>query len=165
MDPLRSPPGRGEGLTLVFRAEVVVVGRSEFLEMGMSIETALRRLLIRDGEVYALVAERVYLLRLPQKPVYPAIVYWRVNTGQEMAHDGPVDLAMTRFQFDMYGETFAAVQAVAEAVRVGLNGYQGTVDEVQVWGVFFQNEMNDWGDLTGSWRITQDYMVMWRCEV
>lgn len=128
----------------------------------MGIETAIYSKLAADTVVAALVAARVYNTRLPQDPTYPAVVFARVSTGEDMVHDGPAGYEIARFQIDSYATTFSAVRSLADAVRDCLNGLKETIGGVVVHAVMLDNEFSDWGDLLDIWRITQDYMVHWR---
>lgn len=76
----------------------------------------------------ALVSRRIYPLAMPQEPTLPAVTYTRVSTTRPATiGGGKPGLSMTRFQIDCYGSTYAAADAVAEAVRGALQGYQGTL--------------------------------------
>jgi len=131
----------------------------------MSIEAAVKACLANNGPVAAIVGTRVYLSRLPQKVTNPSVAIRMVGMQQDMAHDGPVDFAGNRVQVDLYADSFAEVRALADAVRVALNGYHGLSADERIWVIMFENEMDEWGDLLTVWRITQDYRVMWRCAV
>jgi len=128
----------------------------------MGIETAIYSKLIANTAVTALAAMRIYNTRLPQKPTYPVVVFARVSTGEDMAHDGPVGYESARFQIDSYAAEISTVRSLADAVRDCLNGLSATVEGVVVHAVMLDNEFSEWGDLLDIWRITQDYMIYWR---
>lgn len=128
----------------------------------MSIEAALYSKLTGDATLSGLMSSRWYPLWLPQDPTLPAGVYRRVTTSQDMAHDGAIDIEWLRMQLDIYAESFADVREVANAVRDCINGFSGTVDSTKVWSVIFDNEVDDWTDLTEVYRITQDYHINWQ---
>ncbi len=84
----------------------------------------------------ALLAARVYPLLLPQEVVLPAISYQRISGVREQSLTGDSALQHPRFQFSCWAETYAEALAVAEQVRLALQGitaagggyYEGAFD-------------------------------------
>jgi len=72
------------------------------------------------------VEERIYPTWLPQKPVLPAITYFRVSTGRTESHQGDSRLDAARFQFSCwssnYGETISIADKVLDALAGRLPG-------------------------------------------
>lgn len=92
----------------------------------MTIGSALRTHLLGDTAISALVVARVYPLRLPQKPLMPAIVYMKV-TGRRFTHlRGPASLARPRYQLDCWASTHDGAVELGTLVRQRLDGYNGT---------------------------------------
>lgn len=75
--------------------------------------------------VKALVADRGYPDALPQKPTYPAYAYTIVSDTPEMHLLGEAGLSQARIQFDIYAKTRKESNAIAEAMRAGINGKNG----------------------------------------
>lgn len=127
----------------------------------MNIEEAIYTHLVGNAGVLALAGNRVYPLNLPQNPSYPAITYRRVTTRRVMAHDGPEDLGFPRFQFDCYAVGYREVRDLANALRAALNGYRGIMGGgVEVDGVIFLNEVDDFGDTAEVFRVTVDFLIV-----
>ena len=129
----------------------------------MIIEEAMRRHLLANAAVAAIVVDRVYPKRLPQKPSYPAIVYHRVGTARPM-HMGGVDgYAEARFQLDAMARSFAEARELGEAIRLALAGYRGAMGAagaepgVQVYGVFTEGELDDYDDEFEVYTSIQDF--------
>lgn len=132
----------------------------------MSLELAVKAVLIGDTGVAALVGERVWIMRFPNDGTeYPAVAIAPVSLRPEMAHDGPVDFAESRIQVDLYADGYAEVRALADAVRQALDGFRGESAGEDVFSVFLENEVPEWGDVLEVYRVTQDYMVTWRIGV
>jgi uncharacterized protein DUF3168 len=87
---------------------------------------ALRAYLLDDVQIAALVGNRVYPLRLPQKVTLPAIVLTRIS-GLRFAHLRGADaLARPRYQVDCWAATHDAASRLGALCRQRLNGYTGT---------------------------------------
>lgn len=134
----------------------------------MSIETALRALLLADAGVSPLVSgERVYPGILPQAVIYPAVTYQIIAGGSHYAMDGPSNLADPRVQLDCYAEAYDEVLELKGAVIKALGGYRGEVSGVMIYGAFKAMERDEYEDAlekTGSrlWRKTLDFNIWFR---
>lgn len=113
-----------------------------------------------DAGVTDLVGQRVYPLRLPQEPTYPAIMYQRVSTNEAHTHDQAGGLAESRVQFDCLAVTYSQAQALAAAVRAALNGW---VDDGNgILACLLENQIDLYEDTTESYRVVLDFMLKWR---
>lgn len=91
----------------------------------------------------ALVESRIYPLRLPQGPTYPAIRYQVISTPRTHLMGDTADASIqahARVQVDCYDETYAGVRALAEQVRLALSRWSGTAGGVTVEVVFLDDE-------------------------
>ena len=136
----------------------------------MSLVTDIRTFLLADGTISGLVGTRIFPLKLPQAPTFPAITYQMISGGRSHTYGGAVGLASPRFQFDCWGATYLQAEALAEALRIRLDGFSGAMGaspSTVVQGVFFQDERDlyeDGADLgTGSgagvYRRSIDYFI------
>lgn len=123
----------------------------------MIFEEGLVAFVLSQTSITDLISTRFYPKKLPQNPIYPATVYFVVTNRIPMAHDGPADLHHPRVQLDHYGSTYLEAKRVSNAFRRALNGYQGLMGDVDVNGVFFINETDDFGGGADAFRITADY--------
>lgn len=100
----------------------------------MSVHKELRDRLINDATLAALVGSRVYPVRLPQAPTLPAVTYQRASTRFVGSHGGTDGLGVVRYQLTAFADTYEEASAVAEAVRLAIEGWSdpsGGVDRVQ----------------------------------
>ena len=129
----------------------------------MNIAEAIVAHLVADLNVTALVGTRIYPKLLPQSPAYPAVVLHLISGGTDHTHDGPDGIAEVRYQIDCLAPTIAAATAAAEAVRVALDGYQGTMGGaggVLVDSVFLVDSRDDYDDEMRVFVQGRDYAMM-----
>jgi hypothetical protein len=130
-----------------------------------TIEDAIYGELSTRSEITGLASDRTYPHHLPQNPTYPAQSYRTVTSAVPMAHDGPGDLVTQRIQFDHYGRTAKEARSLARAVRSVLNGFRGTLGGlVEVHGIFFLNEVSDFGGGAEVHRTTTDFKFVYKEE-
>lgn len=125
----------------------------------MTIDAALNQLLIASP-AFAAVGDRVYPKKLPENPVYPAIVYHRISTVREHSHEGSSNLAAVRIQFDIYARTYVAARDAAEGLRSVLDGFRGVVDGVDINGAFNEDEDDGYDDDMQVYWFRQDYRIL-----
>lgn len=128
----------------------------------MSIESAIVDCLEHHVGLSALVGARVYPLVLPQDAEVPAVVYQRVSAPRVHAIGGASFLASPRFQFTCWGATYASAKAVAEQVIAALDGVLGSIgeeDEAPQWFAQLDNDLDDYDEATGRYRVIVDVIV------
>lgn len=92
----------------------------------MLIETALARHLMSNESVALLAGSRVYPVSIPQDQTLEAIAYQRTpDEGEYLAHDGAVGMEKARVQVTCQAQKYAEAKALAQAVRVALQGFRG----------------------------------------
>lgn len=129
----------------------------------MSVGGDLRTFLLADATLSGLIGTRLYPLKMPQKPTYPAITYQWVTGQRVHSTDGASGLAGPRVQFDCWAETYLAMESVFEALRLRLDGYQGAAGTTKVQGAFFDNERDLYEDKVEIYRRSVDYFI-WHSE-
>lgn len=131
----------------------------------MIIQQAIRQHLTANGGVSALVATRVHPQVLPQRPTYPAVRYAVIDTPRDMHMQGASGLTWPRVQIDGFAQTYAAAVELAKAIRLAMNGFQGTMGTgpgVEVDAVFLVDERDLYDDdteLEGLYGISQDFEI------
>ncbi len=134
----------------------------------MTVIEGLRSFLLAQTSIGALVSERVYPLRLPQKAVLPAIVLTRITEINDAHLRGPNDLARARIQVDAWAQTFDGAVALGTLCQQRMDGYQGTWTDngspaslIRVQAIFhetasdlFEEDING-----GSCRQSTDFFV------
>lgn len=128
------------------------------------LESALYQYLSTHPDLAAIVGNRIYPGRLPDNPVLPAIVYARVATSRGVAHDGPLETADARFQFDAWGSSYSSVKAAADRLRRALLGFVGTMGPIRAAIPRQETETDLFEPDTGLYRVSVDYRI-WHAEV
>lgn len=126
------------------------------------IESALRTLALADSTVSGLVGTRMYPLKLPQDPTYPAVTYTRISGPRLYDHGGETGMAEGRFQIDSWGASYSSAKSAAAAVREAIEGYRGTTGGTEFASIFCVNDSDSYepqeGD-EGVWRVSTDYWI------
>lgn len=106
----------------------------------MAVEKAIRSLLVDDGAVAALVADRVYPVRRKQGSALPAVVYQQITGVRDHTFAGPSGFVASRFQITCWAETYSGADVLADAVRPVLDGYAGTIESVVIQAIHLHDE-------------------------
>ena len=91
------------------------------------IESAIRTRLVADPTLSGLVAGRIYPGIAPQRGALPRIVYSRTSTRRILEMAGPSGLAQPRLRFEIFANDYSDAKDIAEALRVSLDGFAGTI--------------------------------------
>jgi hypothetical protein len=89
--------------------------------------------------VGGLVGTRLYPQLIPENALLPAMAYQQISLGDDaMAHDGPLNVVTTTFQFTCQAETYNAAQTMVAALRNALHGFSGPMgNEEHTLKIFF----------------------------
>lgn len=101
-------------------------------------------LLSGNAGVSALVSARIYKSELPRGFVLPALAVHRSGSGsKDYTFSGPTPIREDQIQIDAYGGDAETCQQVAEAVRIALIGYTGTLpDGTVVVACYLERDMD-----------------------
>jgi hypothetical protein len=128
------------------------------------LEEAVRGFVLADGPVGALVGSRMYPRKLPQGPVLPALVFQRVDTRRLHDLEGADGLPRCRLQVTCWATLPAGAAAVAEPVRVRLDGFRGAMGPVMVGSCLCVGER----DLTDAeaqrYAVVLDFLIQYEEE-
>lgn len=125
----------------------------------MSIIDDLRTYLLADATVASLIGTRMFPVKLPQNPTFPAVMIQTISGERVHSTDGASGLAGPRIQIDCWAESYADADAVFEAVRKRLDG-KGNGD---IQGMFIQSERDDFDFELGIYNRSMDVFV-WHKE-
>ena len=109
-----------------------------------ALETALYVILTGDISVTAFIINRVYPVNLPQACIMPAITYQEIASTREYVMSGAIGMVSARYQINCWDDDYAGARALADAVRIALECYTGTVNGRSIYTVFLEDQ----GDLT-----------------
>lgn len=122
--------------------------------------------------------DRVYMLKLPQKPTLPAVRVQRIGSVLDQHLRGPGGQQVSRVQVDSFvsdvGDAYAAVTSLADAIRgdglgpgaTGLWGFLGELGgspAIRVHNIQLDHDGTpDYlFDELRMLRVRQDYLVHW----
>ena len=125
----------------------------------MTIESGLRTHLLADGDVAALVVARVYPLKLPQEPTYPALTYEIVSDIPYRGLSGDHDKEVIRARIHCWAETFAGATDLARKVRTAVADFSGTMGTTAVASVKFETWSDLFEDTAEVYRRVADFMI------
>jgi hypothetical protein len=126
------------------------------------MQGALRAVLRGMPAVAALCAERVDWGKRPAKDPYPGICLHLIGDREGFTLRGSDGLSRGRVQIDCYAEDYTGAADLAEAVRLGLNGYR----QGGFRGVFLEslrdNTERGSNEPDRAARVSMDFLVNWR---
>ncbi len=136
---------------------------------GSDMEKGLVSHLENDAGVAAIVGSRIYPEPAPQNASYPLIVYTRITGTHEHDLQGAAGLCEARYQLRCWAESRSAVKALAEAVRLALQGFSGSMGDVDVRGIFLESDDDEYipasTDAHERYAVRQDFLCVYRESV
>jgi len=132
-----------------------------------SPETVVRAALIANNSVNSLVGTRIYPVVAPATADLPYIVWRRSAVRRQHSLGGPVGTPVVSLDLEIYAATYEGVRDLADRCRQVLDGYGGTVDNVEVSNASLDNEYDGFAVLQGAdlpieYTVTQSYSVLWQ---
>lgn len=143
----------------------------------MSIYKALRAFLLADAPLAAVLGTRIYPIKLPQNPTFPAVTIQQIS-GFRYGHlRGPASLARPRYQIDAWTHARSSASAFEECQVLGglllsrLEAYSGMMADTstspvsvyQVWVEFIDDRELFEEDINGGfYRYSADYFIWWQ---
>ena len=132
------------------------------------VRHGLRAYLLGDSAISIVVgATRIYPIKLPQGQILPSIVYSRISGLGDHHMEGPSGLARPRIQIDCWAQSADAADNLARLVKDRIDGFRGAMpwgenspeEAIQVQGIFFESEREDYDDAVKLYRSSKDYFV------
>jgi hypothetical protein len=136
----------------------------------MSVLIDFATYLLTKSAITDLVSTRIFVDKLPESVTSrPSVTIQRISTVHQRALSGETGIATDRLQVDVWGSTSATTDAVAEAIRIAIDG-QGplTMGTTAVVRPFDDGESSGYSqgiDASdqGEFRVTQEWIV-WYAE-
>lgn len=135
----------------------------------MTIEADLVTFLNAQGAVTALVSDKIAVESDIESPLGEYISISRTGTDSEYTLEGGAPLVETiRVDIDCHSTrnaasavgTATAAEAVAEAVKTALSGYNGTVGATAKAWVTLQDRDSSYDDNTGTHTVSLTFQVL-----
>lgn len=127
------------------------------------IEDGLYAHLIAYAGLAALIGDRVYPLKAPQDAIYPLLNYQRISGPRVHSHNGPSGLAHPRFQLTAWASSLIEAKLVVAQARAAVDGFKGTMGDVDINGCFVVNEIDHYDPETERHGTTID-VIIWHNE-
>lgn len=133
----------------------------------MTIEEALKEYLEKNGMLIPLHGGRVYVMRLPQTAILPAVTYQRITTEPMKTHDmsGSSNLYRSIFQIDCWSTSYSGVKVLLNEVVNQLNGFKGIMGSgggIPVNAVLLDNLRGDYQPETAIYNQSADFVVWYK---
>jgi len=121
----------------------------------MSLAVVLRATLIADDAVLALVSTRVYWVKLPQRPTYPAVTLELISGDPNNAVDKLSALKWARVRINVWHTKHEGAYDTAQVIETALNGKKFTkLRSIVAGGLrdFFEPAVD-------AYYLTQDFSI------
>jgi hypothetical protein len=106
----------------------------------MSAAADIRTFVLADATVASLIGTRMYPLNLPQAPTFPAITYQWISGQHVQSINDRSGLSGPRVQFTAWAITYLQAEAVFEALRKRLDGFNGMAGSTRIYGAILESE-------------------------
>jgi hypothetical protein len=131
-----------------------------------SPEQVARNALVTSTAVSSLVGSRIYPVLAPSTATLPFAVYRRSSIQRQQTLAGPLGLPTVNMEVQIYATTYENARQVADSFRKVLDGYEGTLNNVEVQNASLEQESDDFVQLTGAelppvYSVTQNYALFW----
>jgi hypothetical protein len=128
----------------------------------MNAEAAVRKALVDDPAVAALVGDRITPMVLKQGTTLPAIVCQGISrVPDQPTLEGATARVPIRLQLSLWAATFDGARELAAAVEARLDGYSGqNGDGTGLRLVYLLNMVDDYEPDTKLYRVIADYRVI-----
>jgi len=130
----------------------------------MSLEKAIRAVLIADGTTNLLVGARIYPHRRPKGSTLPAIVYQNVYSKMNESIADQSGNRRTRLSIDLLASSYSDVKALRTVVESALVNYTGTIESETIHSLRLESAVDiDETDTPGSqfsaFRTILDFII------
>lgn len=130
----------------------------------MSLEKAIRSVLINDATVASLVSTRVYPQRRPMGTSVPAVVYQTVFQETNQALETQAGIQRSRISIDCIDNTYGDTKTLRNAIQGALINYSGTLEGETIHSVRLESavdidEQNEPAGEFGFFRTILDFVI------
>jgi hypothetical protein len=131
------------------------------------LRPALRAFLLADDAIAAVVATRVYPIKIPQGVKATSIVYSRISEQTDHHMQGPSGLVQDRIQIAAWAVKGDDASALALLIKDRLDGFRGQMGAdgvfVPVQGIFSESARDEYDAAADLHGVTRDYFI-WFAE-
>jgi len=119
--------------------------------------------------IYSLLAADVRIIDITNNDIFPVvaaqgvakpyITYQQISRTPTKTKDREDVLETYRIQVDMYADSHIEVESIAEIVKEVLSYQSGTIAEMEVDSIMYEDENPLFEDAPEIYRIQQDYII------
>lgn len=128
------------------------------------IAPGIRNAILADGPVAAIVVDRVWFVKLPQKPTYPAITLESISGDPHNCLNELPALTWSRIRVNCWAKTYEAAYELATAVEDALNGHKISATGIEVRSVVADGMRDFYEPAVEAYYVTQDYRIWHRAS-
>ena len=131
------------------------------------LESGLYSFITANAGFTALATNRLYPLILPDSLIAstslpPSATYQTISSVTDYTNDGSTGCIKTRVQFDCFASDYADVKNLANAIRLTLEGYAGTLPNgIPVQACWVVNVTYSYSQDTRLYRTSTDYRIVY----
>lgn len=126
------------------------------------IEEGLVTFLKAQAPIAVLISGRVFPGVIPLGQPLPALTYQRISCARVRSFAGASGIASPRFQIDAWASTAKTARELAGHVRRALDGYRGSLGQVQVLGVQLDGDQDRPEPELQRFAVFADYLITHR---
>ncbi len=127
-----------------------------------TINETIYAILTASAPLAALVGTRVYPVKMPQKVVFPAIVFAKMGGPRAHSNDGSSGFVNGLFAFDCWGVSQTSATAVEKALKDTFDGYRDVQAGGLINGAFAITDPEEgWDDKREAAYASVDYQVLY----
>lgn len=135
----------------------------------MSIKSALATYLAANAGILAVAVGGVWPVALSQDSngkitPRPALTYRRMPSDHEHELEGGGGYSFAMFRLTAWGDQYSDADALGEAIRLAMQGFNGTVAGTEIGTVVLKNDFDEYvqppdGSSQGFFAVHHDYKV------
>lgn len=129
-------------------------------------EKVIRSQLVADSAVSGYIGSRVYPMIAPQSATLPWICFRRSSISRETTMGNPMGVPTVSLELQVFAETYEDAREIADAVRLVLDGFSGSQDNVVIRHTSLEAESDDFvqigSDSLPVFQVTQSYDILWQ---
>ena len=128
------------------------------------IAPGIRLAILADVAVAALIVDRCYFVKLPQKPTYPAVTIELISGDLNNCLNSLPALTWSRVRVNCWATTYEAAYELATAVEAALNGKTISATGIEVRSVVADGMRDFYEPAVEAYYVSQDFRIWHRAS-
>lgn len=128
----------------------------------MSVEYAIKTLILADATLTTLWSNRYYPMRIPENPTYPCGSYQQVSQVNVSSHQGNSNLAQTRLQLTVWTSSYDQGKTIRDELKRLLRDYHSltAVAGTRLDRVIWDNDLANFEETTQKHQRIIDLLIL-----